>query len=115
MLGAGPALVPTASAAPRSARRARTRSATRAKPSAPERALSRTRRRKGAKRDPKVVEVLTARAAAWIKSNPGKRMEELGVGLKTRTSELTVPVATLRAAKRIKKSGQARGTKYVAA
>lgn len=71
-----------------------------------------SRRRKGAKRDPKAIDALTERLAAFIKANAGKRVEEIGRALSTPTKELALPIVRLLANKTIKKSGQKRSTKY---
>lgn len=47
-----------------------------------------------------------------VTRKPGQRMEELAKSLGTPTKVLRTPMAALLAAKKVKKSGQARGTKY---
>lgn len=79
-----------------------------AKPTAP------AKRRKGGKRDPKEIDALTDRLAAFIKANAGKRVEEIGKALTTPTKDLALPIVRLLANKTIKKSGQKRSTKYFA-
>lgn len=50
-----------------------------------------------------------------IKKQGGRRLEELAVALNVDSKQLKLPARRLVAAKRVKKSGQARGTKYRAA
>lgn len=50
-----------------------------------------------------------------IKKQGGRRLEELAVSLNVDSKRLKLPARRLVAAKRVKKSGQARGTKYRAA
>jgi hypothetical protein len=69
-------------------------------------------RPKGAKRDPKLLEALTEKLGAFIKKNPGQRIEQIGKALGTPTKELALPVKKLLAAKRIATRGQKRSTKY---
>lgn len=49
-----------------------------------------------------------------MKSNPGKGLEGIAAGLGTSTKELKLPVVKLLASRRIKKTGEKRGTKYFA-
>jgi hypothetical protein len=72
-------------------------------------------RPKGAKRDPNVLEALTEKLGAFIKKNPGQRIEQIGKALGTPTKELALPVKKLVAAKKISTTGQKRSTKYFAA
>lgn len=67
---------------------------------------------KGAKRDPRVLEALTEKLGAFIKKNPGQRIEQIGKALGTPTKELALPVKKLLAAKRISTKGRRRATKY---
>lgn len=76
------------------------------------RRASTSARPKGAKRDPKVLEALTEKLGAFIKKNPGQRIEQIGKALGTSTKELALPVKKLLAAKRIATKGQKRSTKY---
>src|SRR5882672_11203844 len=50
------------------------------------------RRRKGGKRDPQVLAALVTKLAAEIKAKPGKRVEEIGRGLRVPTKELALPI-----------------------
>ena len=69
-------------------------------------------RPKGAKRDPRVLEALTEKLGAFIKKNPGQRIEEIGKALGTRTKDLVLPVKKLIAAKKVSTKGEKRATKY---
>jgi hypothetical protein len=126
-LGTGPALAPSKPAAPArvAARRKPAVSAKKAapapkkrgpkaapakkaagkKPVAPKRPL-------GAKRPPAELAALVEKLASYIKSNPGQGVEAIGKALNTATSELTLPIKKLLAAKRIRSEGQKRATRY---
>jgi hypothetical protein len=69
-------------------------------------------RQKGAKRDPRVLEALTEKLGAFIKKNPGQRIEQIGKALGTPTKDLALPVKKLIAAKKISTKGQKRATTY---
>jgi hypothetical protein len=79
----------------------------------PARAVS-ARHPKGAKRDPRVLEALTEKLAAFIARNPGQRIEQIGKALGVATKELALPVKKLIAAKRVSTKGQKRATTYYA-
>jgi len=69
----------------------------------------------GGKRIRRSAEELTqisARVLAQVRSKAGQRLEEIGRALKTDTAILKRPVAMLVAAKKLKTTGQKRGTKY---
>jgi hypothetical protein len=71
-------------------------------------------RGRGAKRDPEAIEALTNQLAAYIKKNPGQRIEQIGKELDIPTKELALPVKKLLGAKRISTKGQKRATTYFA-
>jgi hypothetical protein len=71
-------------------------------------------RGKGAKRDPQAIEALTNQLGAYIKKNPGQRIEQIGKELDIPTKELALPVKKLLGAKRITTKGQKRATTYFA-
>jgi len=73
-----------------------------------------SRRAKGEKRDPKDLEALTDKLAAFIKKTPGQRIEQIGKALGTPTKDLSLPVKKLIAAKRVSTKGQKRATTYFA-
>lgn len=55
------------------------------------------------------------RVHGFVKANAGKRLEEIGKSLGAATKDLTLPVAKLLAARRLRKTGQKRGTRYFVA
>jgi hypothetical protein len=69
-------------------------------------------RAKGGKRSPEDLAKLTQLLLAYVKKNPGKRIEEIGKALNTNTKELKLPVAKLLADKWIGKKGEKRSTAY---
>jgi len=69
-------------------------------------------RAKGAKRDPQLLQALTEKLGAFIKNNPGQRIEQIAQALGTPSKELVLPVKKLIAAKQISTKGQKRSTKY---
>jgi hypothetical protein len=71
---------------------------------------TRRARAKGAKRTPEELEQLTKNVLAYIKKNPGQRVEQIAAELGTTTKELALPV--LKLGKALKTQGQRRGTKY---
>jgi hypothetical protein len=86
--------------------RGRGRKVTRTSPS---RAVS---RRKWTKRDPKSIDALATKLATFIKSNPGKRMEDIAASLRSTTKELALPARKLLDEKKISKKGERRATLY---
>jgi hypothetical protein len=72
----------------------------------------RARAGKRSKRSTGQVDAVAAKVLAHVKGHPGQRLEEIGRALKTPTRNLKLPVSKLLAAKRLKKSGAKRGTKY---
>jgi hypothetical protein len=72
----------------------------------------RSRRPKGAKRDPKALAALTEKLGAFIKKTPGQRIEQIGKAMGTATKELALPVKKLLLAKKISTKGQKRATTY---
>ena len=69
-------------------------------------------RAKGAKRDPQMLQALTEKLGAFIKNNPGLRIEQIAKQLGTPSKELVLPVKKLIATKQISTKGQKRSTKY---
>lgn len=51
---------------------------------------------------------------AYIKANPGQRLEQIGKGVKSPTKELKLPIQKLFEQKAISTKGEKRGTKYFA-
>jgi hypothetical protein len=66
----------------------------------------------GAKRPPAELAALVEKLAGYIKSNPGHGMEAISKALGASTSDLTLPVKKLLAAKRVRFEGVKRATKY---
>lgn len=69
-------------------------------------------RAKGAKRSPVELQRLTSRLQTYIKSNPGRRIEQIGEGMGVPTRDLSLPAKKLLAKKAIKTRGQKRATQY---
>jgi hypothetical protein len=65
-------------------------------------------RRKGQKRDPRELEMLTGRLGDYIRRHPGKRIEQIAEALGARTKELALPAKKLMEAKKISTKGQKR-------
>lgn len=51
---------------------------------------------------------------SYVKANPGQRLEQIGVGMRTDTKELKRPVQLLLESGSLRTEGQRRGTKYFA-
>ena len=97
---------PAPKAAP--ARPGRPAAAAKAAPAKP----ATSKRPLGAKRPPAELAALVERLGGYIKSNPGQGMEAISKALGTNTSDLTLPVKKLLAAKRVRFEGVKRATKY---
>ena len=69
----------------------------------------------GAKRTPEQIAKTASKLLTFIAANPGQRAEQIADGTKISTSEMALPIKRLLAEKKIKASGVARGTTYVAA
>lgn len=69
---------------------------------------------KRGKRSSADVEQTAELVLAYVKAHPGQRLEEIGRGLKVDTQGLKLPIAKLLAAKKLRTTGQKRGTKYFA-
>lgn len=69
---------------------------------------------KRGKRSSEEVDSTAAVVLAYVRVHPGERLEEIGRGLKVGTKELKLPVAKLLSAKKLRTTGQKRGTKYFA-
>jgi hypothetical protein len=79
---------------------------------APAAAPAKRARTKGAKRTSEELEALTKNVLAYVKRNPGQRVEQIAAELGTTTKELALPIIKL--GKALKTQGQRRGTKYSA-
>lgn len=70
------------------------------------------RRAKGARRSSADVDATQAKFLAFVQSNDGKRLEEIGKALGMHTADLKLPAQKLLAAKAVRTTGAKRGTKY---
>ncbi|MFN7700833.1 MAG: DNA-binding protein [Deltaproteobacteria bacterium] len=68
--------------------------------------------RKGAKRDPKVLEKLVEAVKGHIAQHPGEGVETIAKHLGTSSKDITLPITKLLASKAITKKGDKRATKY---
>ena len=67
---------------------------------------------RGAKRSPEDLEALSEKFAAFVKANPGLRIEQINKELGTTTKDLALPIRKLVADKVISAKGQKRSTTY---
>lgn len=67
---------------------------------------------KRAKRTPEQVEQMGARVVDHVKKNPGQGVEGIAKALKVPSKELQLPIIRMLAAKKLRTTGQRRGTKY---
>jgi hypothetical protein len=74
-----------------------------------------TRRKPGEKRDPRDLAAAVEKLHAYIKANPGQRMEVIGAALGLPRADLALPIKKLLADKRISRRGVKRATVYTAA
>jgi hypothetical protein len=91
---------------------------------APSSGTSRRRNRRGApkarratkrgKRTTQDVQAVAAKVLGYVKSNAGQRLEEIGRGLRVETQGLKLPIQKLIAERKLRTTGQKRGTKYFA-
>jgi hypothetical protein len=95
-------------AASTAGRRGRSRGASR-----PGRAHARPARAKGTKRSADELEQLTSEFEAYVRKNPGQRIEQIGKGMGVATKELKLPVMKLIEAGSLKTKGQKRATQYL--
>jgi hypothetical protein len=96
--GGGPA-VAVAAVAPPNGERSRARAA---------------RPRPGAKRTPAELEALSEQFAAFVKANPGLRIEQINKQLGTTTKDLALPIRKLVSEDVVATKGQKRSTTYYA-
>jgi hypothetical protein len=66
------------------------------------------------KRSSEDVAAMADKIAAFVRSNPGSRLEAIASGLLTSNKELKLPVIKLLGSKTLTKTGQKRGTMYFA-
>jgi hypothetical protein len=72
----------------------------------------RSRGGRGAKRTPADLEALSQNFAAFVKANPGLRIEQINKELGTTTKDLALPIRKLIADGTISAKGQKRSTTY---
>jgi hypothetical protein len=75
-------------------------------------ALHTGKRKKGQKRSPAELQRIEETLAAFIQKTPGKRIEEINKALGTSTSDLSRPLSKLIAAKKVRRQGQKRASRY---
>lgn len=69
---------------------------------------------RGGKRTPEQVAGDAAKVLAYVKSNAGCSVEQIGKALGLATKELALPILKLRAERSVRTTGQKRGTRYFA-
>jgi hypothetical protein len=84
-------------------------------PGRPPKAAARPRKARGRiRRSAADLEQTAVKIRAYVRSNAGQRIEEIGRGLKTATERLKRPIQALIAAGSLRTEGQKRGTRYFA-
>ncbi len=68
--------------------------------------------KKRAKRTTEQVDAMAERILEHVKKNPGSSVEGMSKFFKVKSKELTLPINKLMDAKKMKTTGQKRGTKY---
>jgi len=74
--------------------------------------IGRPRGGRGAKRTAADLEALSGKFAAYVKANPGLRIEQINKELGTSTKELALPIRKLISERRITAKGKKRSTTY---
>jgi hypothetical protein len=69
-------------------------------------------RGKRGKRTSAQVDAMATRIFDYVKKNPGANVEGMAKTFSLKSKDLTLPIGKLMAAKKLKTSGQRRGTKY---
>ena len=77
------------------------------------RQVASTARAKGAKRSTDELERLTGELDAYVRQNPGQRIEQIGKAIGVATKELRLPALKLIEAGKLKTKGQKRATQYL--
>jgi hypothetical protein len=72
------------------------------------------RPRKAGRRSQEAVAAVGQKVLAYVRANPGQRLEEIGRGLRTATAGLKRPIQRLIAEGKLRTEGQKRGTRYFA-
>jgi hypothetical protein len=70
---------------------------------------------RGGKRSSEDVAAMAEKIAAFVRSNPGARIEGIATGLGMPSKELKLPVIKLLGSRALTKKGQKRGTQYFVA
>ncbi len=70
------------------------------------------RRGKRAKRTPEDVAKMGEAVVAYVAKNPGQSVEQIGKALGVEKKVLQLPIVRMVAAKKLKTTGQKRGTRY---
>ncbi len=70
------------------------------------------RRGKRAKRTPEDVAKMGEAVVAYVAKNPGQSVEQIKKALGVEKKDLQLPIVRMVAAKKLKTTGQRRGTKY---
>lgn len=79
---------------------------------APAAAAPKARKGKRAKVSSAAVDAAAAKLVEYLAKNPGQSLEQIGKGLNTPTKNLKLPIKKLLGDKKLKTTGQRRGTKY---
>ena len=77
-------------------------------------AQTKARKKRGGRRAAAELVDMAEKLVAFVGSNPGSSIEEIGRGVGIPTKELALPVKKLLAEGRLKKKGQKRATRYSA-
>jgi hypothetical protein len=72
------------------------------------------RRGRPAKRTPEDVAKMGESVVAHVAKNPGQSVEQIGKALGAKTKELALPIIRMIEAKKLRTTGQRRGTRYFA-
>jgi hypothetical protein len=79
---------------------------------APKSAAAGKQRRTRGKRTSEEVDAMAARIHEHVKKNPGQGVEAISKAFRVKSKELALPIIKLLEAKKLKTTGQRRGTKY---
>lgn len=70
------------------------------------------KRKKGQKRSPAELKKIQETLFGYVSKTPGKRIEEINKALGTSTSDLSRPLSKLIAAKKVRRQGEKRASRY---
>jgi hypothetical protein len=85
-----------------------------AKSGAPSPIVAPKRRGRRAKRTPEDVAKMGEAVVAFVAKNPGQSVEQIGKALGQKTKELALPIIRMIEAKKLRTTGERRGTRYFA-